>query len=360
MFLDLFSYINMEQQTNLTVIVKNSSLDEQESKSILERFGDYEELAREWEIKAKQIVVSKSSDTIEMAMAKEARKKFSDLRRDVEKSRKAMKEQSLRKVQAIDAIARYLTSLITPIENYLKSQEDFVQIQVEKEAEKLRLEAEAKAEADRLAKEEADRKEQERIRKENEQLKKEAEEKQKAMEAERKKMEEERIKANKKLEEERIEKDRLIQLEKDKAEAERKKMEAEQNEKLEEERVKRAKIEQELKAKKDEEERIKKEAEDKEAKRLLDLEQAKQAELNKSEVEKFKTYISNLLQVEVPEGLGKWEGQAKYIRYTLCRKIDVLMESIQSSSVECTMDENCKCDDCKAETEFMQTRGART
>ena len=37
------------------------------------------------------------------------------------------------------------------------------------------------------------------------------------------------------------------------------------------------------------------------------------------------------------------------------RNMRMLKENIE----ECTMDENCKCDDCKTETEFMQTRGAR-
>ena len=55
-----------------------------------------------------------------MAMAKTARKKFSDLRIELEKTRKSMKEQSLIKGQAIDSIAKYLKSSIEPIEQYLK------------------------------------------------------------------------------------------------------------------------------------------------------------------------------------------------------------------------------------------------
>jgi len=54
------------------------------------------------------------------------------MRIEIEKTRKALKEQSLRKGQAIDSIAKYLTSLVSPIEEYLKQQEDFAEIQAAK------------------------------------------------------------------------------------------------------------------------------------------------------------------------------------------------------------------------------------
>lgn len=165
----------------LAQIVQTSGLEKAESQSIIERFGTYETVAKEWEEKAKMIVVTDASQTAEMAMAKVARQKFSNLRIEVEKARKAMKEQSLRKGQAIDAIARFLVSLIIPIEEHLKEQEDFVKIQVAKKMEEQRIEAEKKAEQERIAKEEADRKEQERIRVENAKLKDEAEKREKAM-----------------------------------------------------------------------------------------------------------------------------------------------------------------------------------
>jgi len=159
----------------LIEIVEKSGLEKVEQKTITEKFSDYESVAKEWEKKAKQIVVTDESQLTEMAMAKTARKKFSDLRIDIEKTRKAMKEQSLRKGQAIDSIAKYLKSLVEPIEEYLKQQEDFIKIKKLKEAELLKIEVEKKEEAERLAKEKSEREEQEKIRKENEKLKIEAE-----------------------------------------------------------------------------------------------------------------------------------------------------------------------------------------
>jgi len=170
----------------LLQIINQSGLEKVEQDSIIDKFGSYEQVAGEWEQKARSIVVTNEDQTTEMAMAREARKKFSQLRIDVEKARKSMKEQSLRKGQAIDSIARYLTSLIAPIEDHLREQEDFVKIQAEKQAEKERIVAEEKAEAERVAKEKAEAEERERIRKENEQLRKEAEERERKMEQERK------------------------------------------------------------------------------------------------------------------------------------------------------------------------------
>lgn len=172
-------------ETGLVQIVKNSNLGPQESQSILDKFQEYDSVAKEWETKARMIVVSNENQITEMKMASEARKKFSKMRTDVEKTRKELKEQSLRKGQAIDAIAKYLTALIKPIEDYLVEQEDFVEIKRKKEAEIARLVEEKRLEDERLAKLEADRIEQERIRLENEQLKKEAIEKEKALEKER-------------------------------------------------------------------------------------------------------------------------------------------------------------------------------
>lgn len=212
-------------EKSLVQIVQSSNLEPQESKSIIDKFQEYDSIAKEWETKARMIVVSNEEQITEMKMAGEARKKFSKMRIDVEKTRKELKEQSLRKGQAIDAIAKYLTSLIEPIEKYLKEQEDFVEIKQKREAEIKRLEEEKRLEDERLAKLEADRIEQERVRKENEQLRKEAIEKEKALEEERAKAREAQLKAesNARIEKEKIEAearkqkeeaDRLIQAEK--------------------------------------------------------------------------------------------------------------------------------------------------
>ncbi len=226
----------------LAEIVKTSGLEIVEGQSIIDRFGDYESIAKEWKIKAEQIVVTDRSQTTEMAMAKEARKKFSELRCDVEKARKQMKEQSLRKGQAIDAIARFLTSLISPIEDHLRAQEDFIKIEDAKKAEEARIAAEKKIEEEKIAKEKAEKEAQEKIRLENEKL--------------------------------RIEADKL-QKEKEK-------------------------IQRELESKKLEEARKKKEAEDLENKRIMEEKKSLEAEMKKPDEQKYNAYIQKLLDIKVP------------------------------------------------------------
>ena len=84
------------ENKNLEIVIRESGLETVEGNSLMEKFGSYESIANEWEFKAKSIVVTDASQVTEMEMAKVAAKKFADLRIELEKARKAMKEQSLR------------------------------------------------------------------------------------------------------------------------------------------------------------------------------------------------------------------------------------------------------------------------
>lgn len=174
----------------LTKVINDSGLEKIEVDSIMSRFGSYENIVSEWDEKARSIVVKNKDQLTEMAMAKEARKKFSQMRIDIEKARKEMKEQSLRKGQAIDSVARYLTSLVKPIEDYLKEQENFIEIQEANRLEVLRIEEEKKVEEERITKEKSDIEEQKRIIKENRKLKIEALRQKKEIDKAEKKFEE--------------------------------------------------------------------------------------------------------------------------------------------------------------------------
>ena len=277
----------MENQ--LSVIIKESGLEEAESNSLMEKFGNYEQIAKEWELKAKAIVVTNNSQTVEMAMAKAARRKFSDLRIEVEKARKTMKEQSLRKGQAIDAIARFIVSLISPIEEYLRLQEDFTKIQATKKAEEERIELERRAEEELRLKEEADRKEQERIRLENIKLQKEAEAREELMIEERVKAEQYR-----KSLEEKAQKERELAEAKLKAEREiSEKIQAEIRAKAEADRLK---VEEIAKKEREETERLAK-IEKEKADKILVEERAK-AEKERLEKERVQKLLD--AQIECP------------------------------------------------------------
>ena len=291
----------------LAQIVKTNELDPKDGQIIIDRFGSYEKTAQEWEAKAKMIVVTSRDQTTEMAMAKEARKKFSAMRIDLEKARKSIGEPAFRKYKAVNAVAKYLQSLIQPIEDHLLEQEDFVKRDDARIDAEKKIEEERKIEAERLAKEEADRKEQERIRLENEKLKKEAEERERIMLLERKKADEEKrileekaLAERKKAEAEKWDAIEKARKEKEKVEAEKKRIELENQKKLDAERKERERIQAELQAKKDDEARIKREAEEAEKKRLADIEAEKQNQLKRSDKEKYVRYIQDLLNVPTP------------------------------------------------------------
>jgi len=216
-------------ENKLEVIVKESQLEATKAQYILDRFNDYYQIAAEWEIKAKAIVVTDESQKTEMEKAREGRLFLRDKRTAIEKARKKMKEDSLKEGKSIDKIARFLTDLIVPIENWLVKQEKFVEIKEETKREAKRQEIEKRMEEEEQARQRAENErlaaETERIRKENEQLRKEAEERDRKEAIERKKREtrlaNERAKAA--AEREVIEKKLRVE----RAQAEKEKQEAE-------------------------------------------------------------------------------------------------------------------------------------
>jgi len=210
----------MENQ--LSVIVRESGLDETKAKTLLDKFSDYFNIAADWEKKAKTISVTKADQKVDMQMARTGRLFLAKKRIDIENARKQLKEQSLREGKAIDGIANVLKALIVPIEEYLDQQEHFIEIQAAKAAELARIEAEAKAEADRIAEEKRIAEEQERIRQDNIRLQKEALEREQQMKAEREKAEKAMKEEQAKAEAERFKQEQILATQKAKAEAEQK------------------------------------------------------------------------------------------------------------------------------------------
>lgn len=97
------------------------------------------------------IKVADHTDKFHAEVAHNRRMEVRALRINVEKTRKELKEGFLRAGQAIDAEAKRITALLTPIEEYLQEQEDIVA----KYKARMDAEAKAKAEAERLAEEAA-------------------------------------------------------------------------------------------------------------------------------------------------------------------------------------------------------------
>lgn len=331
------------QENALVKAVNESGLDKTKSQILLDKFIGYFEVAAKWEATEKSLVITDSSQLTEMKMAREGRLFLAKKRVDVDKTRKELKEDSLREGQTIDAIAKILTNLIKPIEESLEQKEKFAEIQEAKRKSELKLlrqielspfvefvpegidlgfikeesyqsilngaklqmkakfDAEQKIEVERIAKIEAERIENERIRVENERLKIEAEAKEKLLKEERakanleRKLIEEKAAAERKLHEEQIANERKIAEEKARKERES----AELKLKTERESAKaaaekaaaeRVKIELEL--------RVKKDAEEKANRDVLEAERKAKAAPDK---EKLLKLASQLRDCGLPE-----------------------------------------------------------
>jgi cobalamin biosynthesis Mg chelatase CobN len=261
---------------NIAKLIDESGLNDERKLALKGSFDDFISIAQEWESKAKEIHVTDSSQKDLMKMAKEGRLLLRQKRLDIENLRKTIKEQPLRECQAIDSVAKAFKDLITPIEDYLKEQEEFEKRENEAKLNQLihergealkqygvdvqyldlgnmpepmfemllssskitheqKIKEEKQAEERRLAEQEAERKRLEYQRLENERLKKLAQE------------QEER------LQEERAKADAEAKKIRDEYEAKQRELEAKQKAELEEQRkiAEQERIKQEAEAKRE-------------------------------------------------------------------------------------------------------------
>jgi hypothetical protein len=268
-----------EIKNELLQVVETSGLEQQTSNYIKEKFLPFFEQTEQWKKKANELIVTDVSQVHEMKMARTARLALKEIRVNADKTRKELKEDSLRYGKAVQGVYNVIEYLITPIEKHLQEQEDFIVIQEAKRKAELKsvremelqpfaefvpiglnfgdmseddyqktlngaklqlqqkIEAEQKAEAERLAKEKQEAEERERVRIENEKLKAEAEEKERLFQQERAKADAERKALEEKARKDKAEADAKLQAEKEakeKLEKElRAKAEAERKEKIE-------------------------------------------------------------------------------------------------------------------------------
>jgi len=303
-------------ETALIAKANELGVAEEKAVALCKVFQPFIDQAQEWAEQANSLVVTSAEDTKTMKECRSLRLNMKQIRVDVEKTRKAMKEASLREGKAIDGMANIAKFIIVPIEERLQEQEEFAKREQEKkiarlqgersallddydfdysyiqlgemkedafqgllataktahearikaeqeaaEAERKRQEEAAKAEAERKAKEAAERK---RMEEENARLKVEQE----AKEAELQKERAEREKERKALEAKQA-------AERKKAEAAEKKRKAEAAKKLKAEQEAKAAAEAEAKrlreaeAKRQQEEQARIEAEEAERQKAL-------------------------------------------------------------------------------------------
>lgn len=277
-------------------------------------FASAFEQAEQWREKALAIRVTSLADKEAMKEAREMRLALKNIRVDAEKKRKALKEEALIMGRAIDGVNNLLLAAIKPLETHLEEQEKFAERLAEQERQRrlterieaiqpylesgqlvpaldvmtdeqfakyledakllyaAKIEAAKKAEAERIAREQAEAAERERLRIENERLKAEAEAAAKAAREAAEKAQAERIAMEAKANAERIAAERAqreaaenarkerealeakAKAEREAAERELARMKAEQEAAAKAEREAREKLERELAAKKAQEE----------------------------------------------------------------------------------------------------------
>ena len=111
--------------TDLTKVTAENKLNSASANDLQAAFMPYFEQASEWRDKAAGIKVTSLAQTAEMRKAREARLALRDIRINTEKTRKELKEDSLRTGKAIDGMANVIKFLIEPIEEYLEKQEKY-------------------------------------------------------------------------------------------------------------------------------------------------------------------------------------------------------------------------------------------
>lgn len=282
----------------LQVLVQSSGLEQTKAQFMLEQFTDHYKMAAEWAKKAKSIIVTNETQTVNMQMARTGRLFLRAKRIEIENARKALKEQSLREGKAIDLIANFLKDLITPTEEHLDRQEHFIEYKKKAEDERILAEAHAKAEEDRIEKEKLDQEERKKLEIENEKMRKEARKKEEALAIERHKSEEARL------------------FEEAKHRTEQEKLRKESEAKLSKERAEREKAEAALRAKQQAEARA-------EADRLKKEDLLKKAD----DSVKLAKFLDDIREIELPEGLKSKHSKAIFkIAYDFITKAIYALE----------------------------------
>lgn len=237
--------------TNTLIIPHGESLPPSMLANIQEGFQAAFEQAEAWREKALAIKVTSLDDKEAMKQAREMRLALKTIRVDAEKKRKALKEDALVMGRAIDGVNNLLLAAIQPLERHLEEQEKYAERLAEQERQRrlsertealqpyieagqvvpaldtmtdeqfakylddakllhaAKIEAAKKAEAERIAREQAEAAERERLRIENERLKVEAAEREAKAKAEREAAEKAQREAAEKARKEREAREKL-------------------------------------------------------------------------------------------------------------------------------------------------------
>lgn len=278
--------IGATAKADIIEAVKREGVEESLALVIKSEFSGFFDAAKAMEARAKSLVITSLDQKDEMKQARKMRLELKNIRCAVEKKRKELKEDSVRRGKAIDGMSNVIKALVEPLELHLEAQEKFAKnLEAEKKA-RIKAEREAElsalgfdftgipladiapepyasmlsvAKAGKAAKDKAEAEEKARI---------EAQAKAEAEERERQRLENIRLKAEAEAREKAIAEERAkVEAERKEAEAKAKKERDALQAQLKAEAEAREKIEMEIKAKAEAEAKAKAQAE-REARRL--------------------------------------------------------------------------------------------
>lgn len=132
--------INSNEQ--LVQVIQESGVEATTAQNLQDSFLPFFNQAKEWAEKASQIVVTDASQIQLIKDARQARLMLKEIRVNADKTRKALKEDSLRYGKAVQGVYNVIEYLIVPIEQHLEKQEKFVEIQEAERKAKLKLQRE--------------------------------------------------------------------------------------------------------------------------------------------------------------------------------------------------------------------------
>jgi hypothetical protein len=124
---DIIEVLPPEGKSQPLALTIPEGLEPATSHSLREAFEAYFRQADEWRAKALAIQITRPDQSREMQLARTTRLALREIRINADKTRKALKEDSLRKGKAIDGIYNMLAFAVEPLEKHLMEQEQFVE-----------------------------------------------------------------------------------------------------------------------------------------------------------------------------------------------------------------------------------------
>jgi hypothetical protein len=125
--------IEIIESSELAVVIRENQIEAADAQSLLTAFQPSFMAAKELVGQASGVIVTDATQVSEIKASRALRLKLREVRVEAEKTRKKLKEDSLRRGKAIDGMNNILLMLVKPTEDRLEEQEKFAE---RKEAER--------------------------------------------------------------------------------------------------------------------------------------------------------------------------------------------------------------------------------